>query len=355
MNTIGTRVTSGVIGSVKGSWEPGQTNERKKKDDETVITTCSAKTVKWINVSKSSMAAHLSNGTNLYSSIEAFVRDEGGSLPILLRLSVNHASLVELARSKIRPRIVENLSDEELIQRISAAVLVRDASRASQVVTEEIPIVARAGSGEDSGISSASNVSQSSMAARRSNGQNLYSSIEAFVRDQASPLARLLRVSVNDVVELARFEIRPRIVENLSDEELIQRISAAVRVRDASGASQVVPEEIPIVARAGSGEDSGISSVTMHQAEGNYAVELESGSVGTYSTVTGARSAAEDDVIAAQQLLVAETVSTSSSERQNPQANSSRRESHALLQQQPPQNEDQTDETDDERKEEATR
>jgi hypothetical protein len=144
-------------------------------------------------------------------------------------------------------------------------------------------------------------------------------------------------------------------VENLSDEELIQRISAAVLVRDASRASQVVPEEIPIVARAGSGEDSGISSVTMHQAEGNYAVELESGSVGTYSTVTGARSAAEDDVIAARQLLVAETVSTSSSERQNPQANSSRRESHALSQQQPPQNEDQTDETDDERKEEATR
>jgi hypothetical protein len=46
MNTIG------VIGSVKGSWEPRQTNQRKKEDEETVITTCSAKTVKWSNVSQ---------------------------------------------------------------------------------------------------------------------------------------------------------------------------------------------------------------------------------------------------------------------------------------------------------------
>jgi hypothetical protein len=52
MNTIGTRVTSGVIRSVKGSWEPGQTNQRKKEDEETVNTTCSAKTVKWSNVSQ---------------------------------------------------------------------------------------------------------------------------------------------------------------------------------------------------------------------------------------------------------------------------------------------------------------
>jgi hypothetical protein len=39
-------------------------------------------------------------------------------------------------------------------------------------------------------------------------------------------------------------------VDNLSDEELIQRISAAVR-----DASQVVPEAILMVARAGSAED----------------------------------------------------------------------------------------------------
>jgi hypothetical protein len=137
-------------------------------------------------------------------------------------------------------------------------------------------------------------------------------------------------------------------VENLSDKELIQQISAASR-----DASQVVPKAIPIVARAGSGEHSGISSIGMHQAEGNYAGELESGSVGTFSTVTGAQSASEDDVIAARQLFVAETVSTSSSGHQNPHANSSRGESRALSQQQPPQNEDQTDETDDERKQPA--
>jgi hypothetical protein len=38
------------------------------------------------------------------------------------------------------------------------------------VVPEAIPTVARARSGEDSGMSNASNVSQRSMAARRSNG-----------------------------------------------------------------------------------------------------------------------------------------------------------------------------------------
>jgi hypothetical protein len=47
MNTIGTRVTSGMIESVKGSWEPGQ-------DEKMVIMTCSAKTVKWSNVSQKS-------------------------------------------------------------------------------------------------------------------------------------------------------------------------------------------------------------------------------------------------------------------------------------------------------------
>ena len=245
MNTIGTSVTSDVSGSVKRSWEPGQTNEWKKEDEKSVITTCSAKTVKWSNVSKSSMAARRPNGQNPYSTIEAFVRDQRRLLPILLQVSVNHAILVQLARSEIRPRIVENLSDEELIQRISSAV------------------------------------------------------------------------------------------------------------RDASRAMQVVPGEIPIVARAGSGEDSGISSIGMHQAAGNYAVELESGSVGTFSTVTGALSALDDDVIAAQQLFVAETVSTSSSGLQNSQANSSRGESHARSQQQPPQNEDQADGTDDERKQPA--
>jgi hypothetical protein len=193
MNTIGTIVASGVIGSVKGSWEPGQTNERKEEDEKSITMTCSARTVKWSNVSQRSMAARRPNGQNLYSSIEAFVRDrnQGRLLPILLQVSVNHASLVELARSEIRPSIVENLSDEELIHRISAAS------------------------------------------------------------------------------------------------------------RDASRASQVVPEEIPTVARARSGEDSGMSSIGMHQAEGNYAGELESGSVGTFSTVTVAQSASEDDVIAA--------------------------------------------------------
>jgi hypothetical protein len=300
------------------------------------------------------MAARRPNGQYHYSSIEAFVRDQEGSLPILLREPVTHASLVMLARSVIRPSIVENLSDVELIRRIAAAVAARDASRASQVVPEEIPI-ARAESGEDSGISNASNVSQRSMEARRPNGQNQYSSIEAFVRDrnQGRLLPILLRESVNNVVGLARSEIHPSIVENLSDEELIQRISAAVAARNASRASQVVPEEIPI-ARAASGEDSDISSLGMRRAEGNYAVEMDIGSIGTFLTDnTGAQSASEDDVHAAQQLLVAETVSTSSSGRQNPQANSSRGDSHALSQQQPPQNEDQTDETDDERKQPA--
>jgi hypothetical protein len=137
------------------------------------------------------------------------------------------------------------------------------------------------------------------MAARRPNGQNLYRSIEAFVRDEGRSLPILLQFPVHHtrLVELARSEIRPSIVENLSDKELIQQISAASR--DASRASQVVPKAIPIVARAGSGEHSGISSIGMHQAEGNYAGELESGSVGTFSTVTGAQSASEDDVIAA--------------------------------------------------------
>jgi hypothetical protein len=244
MNTIGTRVASGVTGSVNGFSKPGQTNERKKQDDETVITTCSAKTVKWSNVSKSSMAARHPNGQNLYGSIEAFVRDQGRSLLILLQASVNHARLVDLARSVIRPRLVENLSDEELIQQISAAV------------------------------------------------------------------------------------------------------------RNASRALPVVPEEIPVVARVGSGENSGISSVTMHQAEGNDAVGLEIRSVGTFS-IASAQSASEDNVIAARQLLAAEPISTSSSECQNSQANSSRGESHALSQQQRPQNEDQTDEAEDERKQPA--
>jgi hypothetical protein len=57
MNTIGTSLTSNVIGSVKGILEPRQTNERKKEDKKSVIMTCSAKTVKWSNVSQSSMAA----------------------------------------------------------------------------------------------------------------------------------------------------------------------------------------------------------------------------------------------------------------------------------------------------------
>jgi hypothetical protein len=35
MNIIGTSVASGVIGSVKGSWEPEQTNERKEEDEKT--------------------------------------------------------------------------------------------------------------------------------------------------------------------------------------------------------------------------------------------------------------------------------------------------------------------------------
>jgi hypothetical protein len=220
MHTIGTRVTSGVIGSVKGSWEPGQTNERmKNQDEETVITTCSAKTVKWSNVSQRSMATRRPNGDNLYSSIEAFVRDRnrGGLLPILIR------------------------------------------------------------------------------------------------------------VSVNDVVELARSVIRPSIVEDLSDEELIQRVSETVR-----DASQMAAEavSIPIVARAGSGEDSGISSLRTHQNEGNYALELENRSVGTFA-VDPAAQPAEDDVLAAKLLLAVETVSTSSSGCQNPQVNSSRGESHA--------------------------
>jgi hypothetical protein len=124
---------------------------------------------------------------------------------------------------------------------------------------------------------------------------------------------------------------------------LIQRISAVFR-----DASQVVPQAIPMVVRAGSGEDSGISSLSMHQAEGNYGVELENGSVGTFSIVTGAQSASDDNVVAAKLLLAAGMVSTSSS-----RANSPRGESHALSQQQPPQNEDQTDETDDERKQPA--
>jgi hypothetical protein len=247
---------------------------------------------------------------------------------------------------------VENLSDEELIQQISSAA--RNASRSLPVVPEEIPVVARAGSVEGSSISSTSNVSQRSMAARHPNGQNLYGSIEAFVRDQGRSLLIqiLLQASVNhaSLVELARSEIRPRIVENLSDEELIQQISAAVR--NASRALRVVPEEIPVVARAGSGEDSGISSVTMHQAEGNDAVGLEIRSVGTFS-IASAQSASEDNVIAARQLLAAEPISTSLSECQNSQANSSRGESHALSQQQRPQNEDQTDEAEDERKQPA--
>jgi hypothetical protein len=125
--------------------------------------------------------------------------------------------------------------------------------------------------------------------------------------------------------------IRHSIVENLSDEELIQRISAAV-----CDASQVVPEAVPMVARVGSGEDSGISSLSMHQAEGNFALELENRSIDTISADPAAQPA-DDDVIAARLLLTAETVSTSSSGR-------------ALSPHQPPQNEDQTDETDDERK-----
>jgi hypothetical protein len=144
-------------------------------------------------------------------------------------------------------------------------------------------------------------------------------------------------------VELARSEIHPHAVNNLSDEELILRISAAVR-----DASQVVPEAISMVAHAGSAEDSGISSLSTHQAEVNYAVELENRSVGTFSTVTGAQSASEDNVVAAKLLLAAEMVSTSSSG-----VNPPRGESHALSQQQPPQSEDQTDETDDEHKQPA--
>jgi hypothetical protein len=34
MNTIGPRVASGVTGSVNGLLKPGQTNKRKKQDDE---------------------------------------------------------------------------------------------------------------------------------------------------------------------------------------------------------------------------------------------------------------------------------------------------------------------------------
>jgi hypothetical protein len=121
-------------------------------------------------------------------------------------------------------------------------------------------------------------------------------------------------------------------VDNRSDEELIQRISAAVR-----DASQVVPEAISMVARAGSAVDSGVSSLSTHQAEVNYAVELENRSVGTFSTVTGAQSASEDNVVAAKLLLAAEMVSTSSSG-----VNPPRGESHtlSLSQQQPPQDED---------------
>jgi hypothetical protein len=89
----------------------------------------------------------------------------------------------------------------------------------------------------------------------------------------------------------------------------------------------------------------------MHQAEGNGAVELESGSVGTFSTITGAQSASKDGVISVRQSFAAETFSTSSSGRQNPQANSSQGKSHALSQQESLQNENQNDETNDERKE----
>jgi hypothetical protein len=68
----------------------------------------------------------------------------------------------------------------------------------------------------------------------------------------------------------------------------------------------------------------------MHQAEGNYAVELENRSVGTFSIDPAAQPAPDDNVIAAQMLFLAETVSTFSSRRQNTHANSSRGESHSL-------------------------
>jgi hypothetical protein len=248
--------------------------------------------------------------------------------------------VVELARSEIRPRIVEDLSNEELIQQISAAD--HDASHALQVVPvqvvpEEIPILAGAGSGGNSGISSARNASQRSMASHRPNEQSLYRSTQAFVRDQnqGGLLPRMLQFTVTHagLVELACSEIRRRVVDSLSDEELIQQISAAVR-----DTSQVVPEAIPMVARAGSGGDASISSVSMHQAEGNHAVELESRSLGTFSSGTGAQPA-NDDVIGGGLDVTAEVIFTSSSKRQNRQANSSRGESHALSPHQPPQNE----------------
>ena len=115
----------------------------------------------------------------------------------------------------------------------------------------------------------------------------------------------LLELPVNHaiLVMLARSVIRPGIVAHLSDGELIQGISAAAAAaRDASRASQVVPEEIPI-ARAASGEDSGISSLGTHQTERHHAVEMESGSVGTFSIVAGAQYASEDDVRVARLLL----------------------------------------------------
>jgi hypothetical protein len=257
MNTIGTSVTSGVIGSVKGLWELGQTNEWQKEDEKTVITTCSAKTVKWSNVSPKSMAARRPHGRNLYNSIEAYVRDQGTGLLNHIQFTVNHAWLVAQARCVVHPSIVENLSDEQLIRQISAAA--RDASHTLQVVPGEIPIEAPAESGVDSGNSSASTVSQSSMEARRPNGQNLFVSIEAFVRAQTSCLPILQQTGNHAwLVAPARGVVHPSIVEDLSDEQLIRQISAAVR--DASHTLQVVPGEIPIIAGAGSGVDSGISS-----------------------------------------------------------------------------------------------
>jgi hypothetical protein len=185
------------------------------------------------------------------------------------------------------------------------------------------------------------------MAARRPDRQRLYDSIEAFVRDGKNSLwPILLEFTENHirVVEIARSEIRPSIVEHLSDEELIQQISAAVR--DTSRALQVVPEDIPIVARSGSGEESRTSSIStssgtiqhqaiqhqaiQHQAEGNYAVEFENGSVGTISIDPASHPAPDEDLTAAQMVLSAETVSPSSSWRQNTQANSSSGESHSL-------------------------
>jgi hypothetical protein len=157
-------------------------------------------------------------------------------------------------------------------------------------------------------------------------------------------------------LELARRVIHPSIVEEHTDEELIQQISAAVR--GDLHTLQVVPENISIK-RAGSGGDSGMSSLSVRQAQGSPAVAseywpLRTLSIGTFSNVSGVQPA-DDDVIVARWLLTAETISTSSSGCQNPPANpsSGERESHAQLQQQPLQNEDQSEETNDERKQPA--